>query len=136
MEIEVLDPVPRRGGRPKGYSPKKAREALESGAASGNDASDGYVEYSKARARNEAAKADHAELDFKIKSGQYVSRVAVRQAAATAFATVAQSMRSIPDNLERTLGLNPEVAAAIGASIDATLADLSETLEMMSGPDE
>lgn len=135
MDIEVLDPLPRRGGRPKGYSPKKAKEAFDTGADTG-DASDGYVAYSKARARTEAAKADLAELDYKVKSGQFVSRVGVRQASATAFATIAQTMRSIPDNLERTLGLNPEVAAAVGASIDAALADLSETLQMMSGPDE
>ncbi len=88
-----------------------------------------HVEYTKARAKNEAYKANNAELDFKIKSGQYLPRIEVQQATATAFATIAQTMRSIPDNLERRLGVSPEVAEAVSAMIDDCMADLSIDLE-------
>ncbi len=93
-----------------------------------------YADYGKARARNEAAKAKLAELDLMVKTGEYVPRVAVRQAAATAMASLSQSLRSIPDNLERTLGISADVAEEVGKAIDATLNDLADEFEMMSGP--
>lgn len=90
------------------------------------------VDFEKERARNEKAKADLNELDFKIKSGEYVPRDAVRQAAATAFASVAQSLRSIPDALERKINLDPTTAEKIGAEIDRILDSLASDLEMMT----
>ena len=125
-EFEILDnnrPITGRGG----YRPNSGRKKKEV-----EEEAD-YVSFTKAKARNESAKADLAELEYKIKTGQYVSRIAVQQASATAFATIAQSLRSIPDNLERKLGLAPEVAAEVGVLIDAALDDLSNELEVMAG---
>lgn len=90
------------------------------------------IDLEKERARNEKAKADLNELEFKIKSGEYVPRDAVRQAAATAFASVAQALRSIPDALERKINLDPRVAESIGATIDEVLDSLASDLEMMT----
>ena len=72
------------------------------------------------------------ELEFKIKSGEYVEREAVKQASATALAAVAQSLRSLPDTLERKLNITPEVAELIGAEIDATLDSLAEDFALMT----
>lgn len=87
--------------------------------------------FAGAKARKEVAHAAKAELDFRIKSGAYLPRDAVRAAIAKAFQSVAQSLRSIPDNLERKLGLDPVVAEAVGASIDETMGDLSHALEQI-----
>lgn len=93
------------------------------------------VDFEKERARNEKAKADLNELEFQIKSGQYVPRDAVRQAAATAFASVAQSLRSIPDSLERKINLDPGIAEKVGEVIDEVLDSLASDLEMMTNDD-
>ena len=90
------------------------------------------VDYEKARARNEQAKAELNELDLKVKSGEYVSRAAVQQASATVLATLAQGMRSISDNLERR-GIPPEVCVKVEEIINAGMADVARDLAMMSG---
>ncbi len=98
----------------------------------------GYVrpeevkDFEIARARNEHAKAQLNELAVKIKSGEYGSRAAFRQACATALASLAQTLRSVPDNLERKLGVSPEVAAEVGHLIDDSLNDLASEFEMMT----
>jgi phage terminase Nu1 subunit (DNA packaging protein) len=90
------------------------------------------LDFEQARARNEASKADLNELDFKIKSGQYVSRDAVKKASATMLATLAQSLRSIPDALERK-GLSPEMCVLIENVINETLDSAASELEMLAG---
>lgn len=82
--------------------------------------------------RKERALADQHELAYKIKSGQYVSRAAVREATATVLSQLAQALRSIPDNLERKFDLDPAIAVQIEASIDASLAELAGDLEMFT----
>lgn len=106
------------------FPPKKGRKPL------------GYVkpqsiqDYDESRARKEAALADLHELDYKVKSGQYVSRDAVKQAAATTMATLAQTLRSLPDNLERR-GVSAVVCAKIDAVITETLTDTARSLEQL-----
>jgi phage terminase Nu1 subunit (DNA packaging protein) len=91
------------------------------------------VDYDRERARNEKAKADLNELDFKVKSGEYVPRAAVQQAAATMLASIAQTLRSLPDTLERRVNLSPEVAELVGVEIDAVLEGLGDELRMLAG---
>jgi hypothetical protein len=95
--------------------------------------SDDAVKFDAARARKEASLADMHELDYKIKSGEYVSRAAVRQASATVISALAQTMRSLSDNLERR-GVPPAVCAQVDAAVHETLADAARDLEMMSAP--
>ena len=90
------------------------------------------VKFDVARARKEAALADMHELDYKIKSQGYVSRASVRQASATVISTIAQTLRSLSDNLERR-GVPPATCALIDAAVNETLADAARDLEMMSG---
>jgi phage tail tape-measure protein len=126
-------PIPHRGGARPNSGPKRKKSVAADPNQGDAESGDSYAEYSKARARSEAAKADLAELDYRVKSGQYVSRAAVRQACATAYSTIAQVVRSIPDLLERSAGITPAAAAAASIACDNALSDLSTTLEMLSG---
>lgn len=81
--------------------------------------------------RKERSLADMHELNFKVKSGEYVQRAAVREASSAVLA-LAQSLRGIPDNLERKFNLSPEVAQEVEKVINAALADLGESLAMFT----
>lgn len=87
--------------------------------------------FAGAKARKEAAQAATAELNFRIKAGMYLPRDSVRSSVATAFQVVVQTLRSIPDNLERRFGIQPEVASDIGAAIDEAMGELSMALEQI-----
>lgn len=95
--------------------------------------SDDQKDLDKQKARHEKVKADLAELEFRERIGQLVSRAAVQQGAATALATLAGALRCIPDNLERKLNLAPEAAELVGRDIDAALNELADTFESLTG---
>lgn len=90
------------------------------------------LDYEAARARNESAKADLNELDLAIKRGEYVPRAEVQAATATALSALSQTLRSVPDNLERTLGLSPDMAQEVGRQIDAALDDMATRFEELT----
>lgn len=94
--------------------------------------SDDRLDYEAARARNESVKADLNELDLAIKRGEYVPRAEVQAATATALSALSQTLRSVPDNLERTLGLSPEVAQEVAQQIDAALDDMATRFEELT----
>lgn len=110
---------PGAGRKPAGY--EKPPEALE---------------YERERTRNEKAKADLNELEFKVKSREYVPRAAVQQSAATLLATIAQTLRSLPDTLERKFNLPPDVTEKIGETIDMQLESISKDLEMLTSGED
>lgn len=103
------------GPKPKGYVKPQAAQDFDS-----------------AKLRKERSLADMHELNYKVKSGQYVERAAVREAAATLLASLAQSLRGIPDNLERKFNLPPDVAEDIERVINAALGDVAEGLCMFT----
>lgn len=82
--------------------------------------------------RRQHYEAELRKLELAKRSAEVVSRADVQQASATAFATCAQSLRSIPDNLERRLGLDPDVAAEVGIIIDEAMNDLADQLEAVA----
>lgn len=94
--------------------------------------SDDRLDYEAARARNESVKADLNELDLAIKRGEYVPRAEVQAATATALSALSQTLRSVPDNLERTLGLSPDIAQEVGRQIDAALDDMATRFEELT----
>src|SRR4051794_34944479 len=100
--FELLPAVPQ--GRGSGSKERVGRKSDEVRAESD------YVEFAKAKARKEIALADKEEMNAAKMAGELVERRAVRDATATALATIAQTLRAIPDNLERQLGIEPEVA--------------------------
>lgn len=89
-------------------------------------------DYDSARARKEKSLADMHELNYKIKSGEYISRSAFREASTTLLAELAQSLRSLPDNLERKFSLQAAVAQEIEKVIDASLADVAAGLALFT----
>lgn len=90
------------------------------------------LDYEAARARNESAKADLNELEFQVKLGTYVLRSEVQAATATALAALSQTLRAVPDNLERKLGVSPDVALEVGYLIDAALNDVANRFEELT----
>jgi len=93
----------------------------------------GALQYQVARAKKEAWAAKTVELDYRIKLNEYVSRDEVRQTCATAFASIVQALRSLPDALERREGIDPALAERIGVAIDDALAELSADFERLAG---
>ena len=71
--------------------------------------------------------------DLQVRDRELIKSDEVERSVATAFAAVAQSIRSLPDRLERTLGLAPETVEAIGNAIDDNLDDLADRLSVL-GP--
>lgn len=87
-----------------------------------------------------ALKREHEQVKineraFKLarEQGEYLPREAVRQAAATALAVLTQSVRSIPDNLERTLSLPPATVEAVALQIDQALSEAAASFKAMAG---
>ncbi len=132
------------GGRPPGYSPKKAKEELQRQDAAGDldldddepDSETGRlsttVRTARAKARKETALAGLNELQLKVKSGEYLPRAAYQEATATLLAMLSQGLRSLPDTLERKYSLPPEVLELIETTIDDSLSHVAETLALFA----
>lgn len=89
-----------------------------------------YAKYERARAEKELHLARQAAVKADFEEGCVVDRVAVQTACARAFATISQSLDAIPDVLERTLGISPEIAEAVGDIIAASKTQLIKDLEL------
>lgn len=122
--------APRRSGGHGGARAGAGRKPL------GYQKPDEVVDYDKAKARNEAAKAALNELKLQVESGEYLSRSAFREASATLLAELAQGLRSIPDTLERKYGLAPEQVQYVQETIDAAMNSVAEGLELFTGSEE
>jgi len=114
------------GGRREGAGRPVGGDALNAERASVR------ADFEAERARHEKIKADEREFEFAIKQGQYLPRVAQQAAAATALAILTQSLRSIPDNIERSLGLGPEAVEAVAIQIDDALAEVAMAFKAMT----
>lgn len=81
--------------------------------------------------RRALADAKLRELELEKRRGALLPREDVQQASAQAFQLVAQSIRAIPDNLERQAGLSPEQAAEAEHVIDSISEQLADDLEKL-----
>lgn len=106
-------------GRPAGSATNPERAAAR-------------AEFETERAEHERVKRLEREFEFAIKRGEYLPRDAQRSAAATALAVLTQALRSVPDNLERSLGLAPEAAEQVGIEIDNALAEVAAAFKAMT----
>jgi hypothetical protein len=129
--VRVLtEPITGRGGYRPGNGRKtnefreKVRENLEG---------DGEVDYAVARAKKESWLAKTVELDYRIKQGEYVARDVVRGECAKAFSAVAQTLRSLPDALERREGISPALAEKISQYLDDAMNTLCEDFKRLAG---
>ena len=125
-------------GRPKGYSPKRAKELNGDDAqpVDGEDVTSTAVRKARAVASKAEADAQQAWLDLKVSQKEYLSRSAFREASATLLAELAQGLRSIPDTLERKYGLPPEQVVYVQNTIDAAMQSVAEGLELFTGSEE
>lgn len=124
-------------GRPKGYSPKRAKDMSREGEVSeGDDQTSLTVRKARAVASKAEADAQQAWLDLRVAQKEYLSRSAFREASATLLAELAQGLRSIPDTLERKYGLPPEQVVYVQNTIDAAMQSVAEGLELFTGSEE
>jgi len=118
--------IPRHGGaragagrKPKSLTP----EALEQASLN--------ARYEEAKTLEMEAKAGLGQLKLEQERGTLVERVAVQAAAATAQQLFVQTARSIPDVLERTYGVAPDVVEVVAGAIDEPLAKLADDMRAM-----
>lgn len=104
------------GAKPPGYVAPQAR-----------------LDFEEERALHEKVKREQREFKLAQERGEFIARESYRQANAALLAMVTQSLRSIPDNLERSLALQPEIVDAVAKQIDAVLADLANGLRATTG---
>lgn len=116
-------PLTHGGKRPRaGGKSKVVRDATE----------EHHIKYTKSRADHEAFKAANARLDYEVKIGKYVLREDVRTSLSVVFAAISQNLRSIPDNLERRIGLSPEAISHVSIEIDEIMDNLADELESLN----
>lgn len=94
------------------------------------------ADYETERAAHEKVKREQREFKLAQERGEYLPRAIHQQAAATALAVLTQSLRSIPDNLERVLALPPETVEAVAQQIDSALAECAASFKAMAPDDE
>lgn len=112
-----------KGGARPGAGRKSA--ALEEGVRDSN------IVYNQAKAQHEVWKAKTAELEYKYKSGEYLTRDDVRNSSAVIIASLAQTFRNMPDFLERKVGLTPEQLKIVQEVVDSTLNQAAESLRKL-----
>lgn len=131
------------GGRPPGYSPKKALAEQRRQETPADDLGDAdvtgdvlstTVKTAIAKARKETALAGLNELQLKVKSGEYLPRAAYQEATATLLSMLSQGLRSLPDTIERKFNVPTDVLQLIEAAIDDALNEVAETLALFAEP--
>lgn len=121
--LEAKMKVDTRGGARAGAGRKSA--ALEEGV------KDSLIVYNKAKADHEVWKAKSAELEYKYKSGEYLTRDDVRNSSAVIIASLAQTFRNMPDFIERKAGIDSATLKIIQDIVDATLNETAEALKRL-----
>lgn len=92
---------------------------------------EGRADFERERAEHERVKREQREFKLAVERGEYIKIDQVRQASATLLAVVSQSLRSLPDNLERRHALAPDVVEGVTADVDAALAEMAAVLKAM-----
>jgi Protein of unknown function (DUF1441) len=106
---------PGSGPKPEGYEPPQEK-----------------VDLDRERAEHERVKRTEREFKLAILQKQYLPRAAQQQAAAIAVAVMTQSLRSVPDTLERAVGLTPAQAELAQQLIDAALHEVVAAFQAMT----
>ena len=122
MQTQPLKTHNKGGARP-GAGRKSA--ALEEGVKDAN------IVYNKAKAQHEVWKAKIAELEYKYKSGEYLTRDDVRNSSAVIIASLAQTFRNMPDFIERKAGIDGATLKIIQDVVDSTLNQAAESLRKL-----
>lgn len=114
-------------------TPKVTPNVAAGGARAGSGRKHGsgpvYEQLAEQRRRLMAAKAALAEIEVRRRSGELLERAAVQVSAMRLHSTMAQFLRSLPDDLERTCGLSPSTVVALELRIDAAGLELARQIE-------
>ena len=117
-----LQPAGQRGG----YPAYKLKDAIRALFVRHGDVDPATLTPQDRKALADAKLREHA---LRVKEGEYLPREAYRAATARGFSTCAQSILSLPDNLERKAGLSPEQAEQAEKVVDLILGTLYADLE-------
>lgn len=118
-KIVVPKPGQHGGSRP-GTRGGKPIDELEDG--------DHYALFYKAKAKHEICKAELASLQVRKQHGELLQRIDVELAATRLHAFLAQSLRSLPDTMERKCGLDPTQVQYVQDYIDELTLDIRRRL--------
>jgi Protein of unknown function (DUF1441) len=110
---------PNSGPKPSGYVPP--------------DLTQDQANFERERAEHERVKREQREFKLATDKGEYLHRDHVAQASATALSVLTQSLRSIPDNLERVCSLTPEQAELAQQAVDSALSEVATAFRAMAG---
>lgn len=119
-------PVVQRGSRGVSW-------VLDLGALSQWLGAAGASDLQRAQAEHEQWLARLAEQRFRQRASTLLDRAGVEQAAATVLGTVAQTVRSIPDNLERAAGLTGAQAEECRRMTDGLCLSLQDKFRVLAG---
>ncbi len=92
------------------------------------DTANPSVIYAQAKAKLETCKAQMAELDYRQRRGELLEAKDVELLATRLHAFLAQSLRGLPDNLERQLGLSPDQVQMVQDYTDSLCLEIRERL--------
>jgi len=70
--------------------------------------------------------------EMQVKDRELIPAPEVEQVVATAFAAIAQGLRSLPDNIERRTGCGHDVLEAIETALDAEMNALADRLATLA----
>lgn len=120
-------------GQHGGYRPGAGRKPGPQGPRSKKKKTDGvgpdpYRTLAVSKAKREMYKAHLAEIEYRLKSAELYERGEALRAIRTAVAVFAEQMRSLPDKLERAVGLTPAQAELAEEEVDNQLAELRNKL--------
>lgn len=122
--MEDFDDIPGHGGRRAGAGrPKGSR--TDSAVAS---------KYRAARAQNEAAKADLAQLKLRELRSAYVDRAAVIQAAAVAHDLLSHALQPLASTLAEQ-GIPPWACTMVRQAVEVELSSVSAAFADVAGPE-
>ena len=88
--------------------------------------------YYEARAQKEQALARLRKAEADERERHLIPASEVEQAVGIAYGTIAQRLLSLPDELERQHGIEPELAEAIEATIHTMMEGLADALQAVS----
>ena len=70
--------------------------------------------------------------ELQVRDGKLLDAAETAERISTSFNAIAQTMWSLPDNLERTAGLTPEQAEAVEKTVHGAMTDLAERLQELA----
>jgi molecular chaperone GrpE (heat shock protein) len=89
--------------------------------------------FTEARAQKEAALARLRQAEADERERLLIPASEVEETVGTAFATIAQRLLSLPDELERLHDLEPALAESIEGTIHQVMTSLADDLQTLAG---